>query len=127
MIAHNARLLAREAMPGRIPNAPTSREYESSRVPRDKSGTGFNLKGVIEVLIEEGFDPIAEMVAILKEPEKLDRDTRLKFSNELAKYVHAQRKQVDVSAKVELTDEQADRRLAQLLKQAESITGEDMA
>lgn len=102
----------------------------------------INLRAVAEVLAEEGLDPAAEMVRILREqipvttrhgdpvidPETgkqrmvdaVDTDTKLRMLNELLQYTQPKLKSVEVKVdpSSELTDEQLDKRIAALLAKA---------
>ena len=108
--------------------------------------SGFNLRGVCEVLAEHGLDPVVEVARVLKETRPvtdrgtgaivydkngdmmttpaLDIDMRSRILLELTNYVHPKLKAVEVTKKkAELTDEQIDRRLADILsrKQAKAL------
>lgn len=91
--------------------------------------SGFNIRAVAEVLVEYGYDPTQSMVEILQgEPDpdapesdpnrrifRVDAKTRLQFANELLRYIHPQRKAVEVDQKVQLKGAELDTRLAQAL------------
>lgn len=102
----------------------------------------INLRAVAEVLTEEGLDPAAEMVRILREQipvttrngdpvidpttgkqrmvDAVDPDTKLRMLNELLQYTQPKLKSVEVKVdpSSELTDEQLDKRITSLLQKA---------
>lgn len=113
-----------------------------AQLVKSKKPMRINLKAVSEALVEEGLDPVVEMVKILKkevpvldvngkpkvDPKTkkpimrpaLDDDTKLRTLNELLQYTQPKLKSVEmkVSGNLELTNEQLDARLAMLLSKA---------
>ena len=125
--------------------AKSGRKHQLARSSSLKTKGGnlrINLKAVSEALVEEGLDPVVEMVRILKkeipvldmngkpklDPKTkqpimvpaLDDDTKLRTLNELLQYTQPKLKSVEmkVSGNLELTNEQLDARLAMLLSKA---------
>ena len=92
---------------------------------RGTPDTGFNIRAVAEVLTDNGYDPAEEMVKILQgeaDPNdpgqrlyRVDTKTRLQFANELLKYVHPQRKAVDVEQRVQYSGAELDAQLGSAL------------
>lgn len=88
--------------------------------------SGLDLKSVAEVLVEEGLDPTRVIADLLKgtpdpdDPEKrnylIEPKTRLHFCNELLKYIHPQKKAVEMEAKVNLRGKDLDSKLHQLMR-----------
>lgn len=114
---------------------------KGKRTVANAKPSGFNLKGVMEVLAEHGLDPTAEIAAILMarkpvtkrdgtpvyDPETLqpltepalDIDLRAKVLLELQQYVHPKLKSIEHTVKPsELTETQVEARLAALLERA---------
>ena len=102
----------------------------------NRKETTMDLKGVAEVLTEQGYDPTLEMVKVLKGTQDPDRpedpeakvytvpaQVRLQFANELLKYVHPQRKAMDVEQKVRLQGDELDAKLGSLLGRFMAVTG----
>ncbi len=87
--------------------APPNNRAHSKTSPENPT---FNVRAVADVLIEYGYDPTAEMVRILKgtpdpdNPERtnyaLDAKSRALLCNELMKYIHPQKKAVEVDQRV---------------------------
>lgn len=117
---------------------PTSRHASSAATLKgNRSGKGFNLRAVVDVLEAEGLDPTAEIAKILKaevpvlnrdgspmlgadgEPimkPVLDGDTRARVLLELQQYVHPKLKAVEVKMTgPTMSEEQIDQRLRHLL------------
>lgn len=98
---------------------------------------GFNVKGVVDVLLEEGFDPTVEVVKILRGRQDPDRpddpearvyqvpaDIRLRFASELMKFVHPTKKAVEVEDKTPpLAGRALDARLGALVQQYLHVVG----
>lgn len=101
----------------------------------------INLRAVSEALIEEGLDPAAEIIRILKAKvplttrggapvvdaqgkpvmvDAIDADTKLRTLNEMLQYTQPKLKAVEmkVSGHLDLSEEQLDQRLAALLARA---------
>lgn len=96
----------------------------------------FNIKGVVEALVDAGFDPTVEVVKILKgKPDPEDPENpeariyevpplaRLQFSAQLMNFVHPTKKAVDVNQKVELRGAELNNKLGRLLARYAEITG----
>lgn len=119
------------------------RGSEGQRTSANRSRSGFNLRGVCEVLEEFGLDPVAEVSRILMERKpvtviqegqvvpvldangqpktqpSLDIETRTKVLMELTNFVHPKLKAVEMTVKKpELSDEQVEARLVELLGRA---------
>ena len=114
---------------------------KGKRTVANNSRSGFNLRGVIEVLSEHFLDPVAELSKSLMERKTVtDRDgvplldkngqmvtefilpldVRTKTLAGLIEYVHPKLKSVEMNVKkAELSDEQVEQRLAALLLQAQ--------
>lgn len=136
-------------------DADTGLETDSERVQRivqpgpgsagkrtvaNASKSGFNLRGVVEVLAEHGLDPVAELSKTLMATKPvtdnqgvpllnkdgtpmvvsvLPLDVRTKALASLIEYVHPKLKSVEMTVKkAELTDDQVEQRLAVLLAAA---------
>lgn len=105
-----------------------------------RRGKGMNLRPVMEVLLEYGLDPAAELAKALTEMKPvtdrqgnpvlgddgkplmqpvLDADARSRLHVELLQYTRPKLKAVEVTMKApELTDEQVERRIAMLAAKA---------
>lgn len=116
------------------------RGAEGHRTSANRSNSGFNLRGVCEVLEEFGLDPVAELARVLKEQKPvLDHegqqrknadgtdmtqhalaiDLRTRVLTELTNFVHPKLKAVEMTIKKpELTEEQVEARLVELLSRA---------
>lgn len=114
-------------------------DAKGQRTSPNKNGK-MNLRGVVEVLSEFGLDPTVELARVLTGHRKvLDRsgnpvldtegqpitepilgdEMRTKVLLELQQYVHPKLKAVEMTVKkAELTDEQVEARLQQLLAKA---------
>ena len=81
----------------------------------------INLRAVADALTQEGLDPAAELIRIVRSGS-LDAKTQASVLNELLQYTQPKLKAVEVKTKVELDDDQIDQRLAELMHKAnESI------
>lgn len=114
---------------------------KGKRTVANRSASGFNIRGVLEVLAENFLDPVAELSRSLMETKPvtnrdgvplLDKDgkqmvefilpldIRTKTLAGLIEYVHPKLKSVEMNVKkAELSDEQVEQRLAALLLQAQ--------
>jgi hypothetical protein len=102
-----------------------------NRAGNDHGGRPFNagmdLRGVAEVLASEGLDPTLELAKLIKgfpDPEEpsrtvylIEHKVRAHMLNELLKYVHPQKKAVEVDQRVTLKGRELDARLQQLMQQ----------
>lgn len=111
------------------------------RTVANRNASGFNLRGVAEVLAEAGLDPTAELVRVLKETRVvtdrngnaiIDKDTgepvrepiidhtlRVKVLMEMQQFVSPKLKAVEVTVKEpELTEAQIEARIAALQAKA---------
>lgn len=115
---------------------------KGKRTVANNSKSGFNLRGVIEVLTEHGLDPVAEISKTLMElvpvrdrdgrpvmddkgkpvmTNALPIDVRTKTLAALIEYVHPKLKSVEMTVKkTELTDDQINERLAALLERQQA-------
>ena len=93
---------------------------------------GLGIKTVLEVLTEEEHDPVVEIVRLLKgeiDPETgqrvhlLTADARAKYNSELTKFIHPQKKAVEVDHTHHLAGQELDNRLEYLLKAYVKSTG----
>ncbi len=75
--------------------ADTHSVYDGRRTA--KSATRLNLRRVVEVLEDEGLDPVAELVKIVKNPTMLEPDVRARFLNEMVQYYQPKIKAVEMS------------------------------
>lgn len=75
--------------------ANTHSTYESLRA--SKNPTRLNLRRVVEVLEDEGLDPVAELVKIVKNPSVLEPEVRARFLNEMVQYYQPKVKAVELS------------------------------
>lgn len=114
------------------------------RTSANRNASGFNLRGVCEVLTEFGLDPVAEIATIVKARKQklvinadglrvpqldedgnevtepaLDIELRTKVLMELTNFVHPKLKAVEMTVKKpDLTEEQVEARLVELLARA---------
>jgi hypothetical protein len=111
-----------------------SRTPDNRVINRHPGTVHFNVKGVLEALIEQGYDPTVEVVKILKgrpDPDNAEQRVyditpalRLQFSAELMKFVHPTKKAVDVNQRLQLSDGELNNKLGTLLgKYAELMGG----
>lgn len=125
-------------------NAPATGHGHARQRSSSTKGEGrhrINLRAVSEALIEEGLDPAAEIIRILKTKvplhtrngvpvldasgkpvmvDAIDADTKLRTLNEMLQYTQPKLKAVEmkVSGHLDLNEEQLDQRLAALLAKA---------
>ena len=101
---------------------PTVRDCNTYLKKRSSTRPGkINLRAVADVLTQEGLDPAAELIRIIRSGT-LDAKTQASVLNELLQYTQPKLKAVEVKSKVELNDDQIDQRLAELMNKAnESI------
>lgn len=127
-------LVGRAAIENGLP-LPGRRDVETPRavINRGDRRVQFSIRGVAEILSENGYDPAEEMVRILagdpdpddptKRVYRVDAKTRLQFSNELLKYVHPQRKAVDVEQRVQYSGAELDAQLGGAIGRLLSLGG----
>jgi hypothetical protein len=84
-----------------------------------KKGTPNKVKkSVDDICAEYGFDPIRGMIELLNEPGAT-RDQRITLTKELAKYVHPQKRALEVSGNIDLN-------LVERAKQLEALPEENL-
>nr|BDD47858.1 hypothetical protein 30 [Burkholderiaceae bacterium] len=89
--------------------------YISKRTSR-KPGK-INLRAVADALVQEGLDPAAELIRIVKSGT-LDAKTQASVLNELLQYTQPKLKAIQMESKVELDEEQLDKRIGELMLKA---------
>lgn len=116
---------------GQWSQAPT--HGERVRTQHNAKKTQFNLKGVVEILEEQGYSPVHAIVSILQGVEDaeavggvrylVDHDVRLKAAGELMKFAYPTKKAVEIKDTTPPRSEEIDRKLGELLGRYVSILG----